>query len=205
MHTHQRRHFLIRLVASCLLGSLQISCFRTTRREGCPSERIIIDLEVAKTCGAGLEQDAKEGETTFILDSGASYHLVGNFSILSSFTAFAAGAAAPTYLARDGRRLAVAGVGTISWGSFHLSDVLYVPGLPAGVVLVSVTQLAERGYLVMFGGGRCHVKEQITGELVGNGRLHSENGVYQLQFLKIPPDTTDTTAPDTLRQHASTI
>ncbi|RCV39548.1 hypothetical protein SETIT_8G233400v2 [Setaria italica] len=151
-----------------------------SRREDSPNE--------------GILQVAKEGETEFILDSGASVHVVGDSSLLSSFRTITAAAAA-AYRARDGRQLVVAGVGTISQGTFQLSDVLHVPGLPVGVVLVSVTQLAERGYLVMFGGGRCHVKDQSTGNMVGNGRLHSQDGLYHLEFLKIPPDTTDTTAP----------
>ncbi|TKW02429.1 hypothetical protein SEVIR_8G243700v4 [Setaria viridis] len=184
---------LLRLLIEFVAGLLRNvdNFLHHKRRKNSPSEGI--QQQVAKTRGAGLEQDAKVDETKFILDSGASVHAVGNFSLLSSFRKITA--AATSYRARDGRQLVVAGTGTISRGSFQLSDVLYVPDLRAGVALVSVLQLAERGYLVMFGGGRCHVKDQSTGNMVGNGRLHSQDGLYHLEFLKIPPDTTDTTAP----------
>lgn len=130
----------------------------------------------------------------FILDSGASLHAVGDKSSLSEFTTRVPAGMTTTYHARDGRKLTVAGVGTISCDNFHLSDVLYVPGLRAGVVLVSVQQLAGRGYLAMFGGGRCSVKDPSSGEIVGKGRLH-DDGLYHLdEFLNIqPPDTTNVT------------
>lgn len=118
----------------------------------------------------------------FILDSGAILHAVGGKSSLSEFTAKVPAGMATTYQARDGRQLTIAGVGTISCDNFHLSDVLYVPGLRAGVVLVSVQQLVGRGYLTMFGGGRCSVKDPSSGEIVGKGRLH-DDGLYHLDFL----------------------
>lgn len=128
----------------------------------------------------------------FILDSRAACHVASNVSVFSSssFTAMtttlAASSAAATYLAYDGTRLAVAGVGTVSCDNFHLTDVLYVPGMRAGLNLVSVQQLAERDYLVMFGGGQCSVRERSTGKIVGKGRMHDDDGLYHLDFLTIP-------------------
>lgn len=132
-----------------------------------------------------------------ILDSGAACHVAGDKSLFSPSSFRTVAAADACYPARDGRRLAVAGVGTVAWGSFQLSDVLYVPGLLAGVVLVSVPQLAERGYLVAFGGGQCYVQDRSAGKIVGKGRLHGDDALYQLDYLNIPPepDTTDSTAP----------
>lgn len=134
----------------------------------------------------------------FILDSGASRHVAGDKSLFSSpvRTIALSDSIAAAYRTRDGRHLAVAGVGTISHQSnFQLPDVLYVPDIRTGVVLVSVPQLAERGYLVMLGAGQCHVKDQSSGKMVGKGRLHDQDGLYHLEFLNIPADTMDSTAP----------
>jgi hypothetical protein len=101
------------------------------------------------------------GTSYFILDSGATSHVVGDVSLLSpSFrsrtTATPAGTAAAPYQAHDGRVFTVAGVGTVSWGNFHILNVLSVPDLRTELNLVSVQQLAECDYLlVMFGGGQC--------------------------------------------------
>lgn len=134
----------------------------------------------------------------FILDSRASRHVAGDKSLFSSpvRTITPSDSIAAAYRARDGRQLAVAGVGTISHHrGFQLQDVLYVPDIRTGVVLVSVPQLAERGYLVMLGGGQCHVKDQSSGKMVGKGRLHDQDGLYHLEFLNIPPNTADSTTP----------
>ncbi|CAL4982668.1 unnamed protein product [Urochloa decumbens] len=133
----------------------------------------------------------------FILDSGATHHVAGDMSLFLSpiRTLTPAGSAAATHRARDGRRLAVVGVGTISSDGFHLSDVLCVPELPTGVILVSVPRLAERGYLVTFGGGQCCVQDQSSGEILGKGRLHGDDALYHLEYLNIPSDKTDSTAP----------
>ncbi|CAO1940385.1 unnamed protein product [Urochloa humidicola] len=133
----------------------------------------------------------------FILDSGATHHVAGDMSLFTSpiRTLNPAGSAAAIYQARDGRLLAVIGVGTVSLDGFHLTDVLCVPELPAGVILVSVPRLAERGYLVAFGSGQCYVQDQSSGEILGKGRLHGDDALYHLEYLKIPSDKTDSTAP----------
>ncbi|CAD6252684.1 unnamed protein product [Miscanthus lutarioriparius] len=141
-----------------------------------------------------LSSSAKPSLPCFILDSRAACHVASNVSVFSSssssssFTAVApaASSAAATYLAHDGTQLTVAGVGTVSCDNFHLTDVLYVPGMRTGVNLVSVQQLAERDYLVMFGGDQCSVRERSSGKIVGKGRMHDDDGLYHLDFLTIP-------------------
>ncbi|PUZ45809.1 hypothetical protein GQ55_8G254400 [Panicum hallii var. hallii] len=122
-----------------------------------------------------------------ILDSGATNHAVGDISLLSSFRVVTPSGIASAYIRiRDGRQLPVAGVGTICRDGFHLPDVLYVPGFCAGVILVSVSKLSERGYIIMFGRGQCHVQDQSSGDVVGKGQLRGEDGLYHLEYLKIP-------------------
>jgi hypothetical protein len=128
-------------------------------------------------------------EPRLILDSGATNHAVGDISLLSSFRVVTPSGIASAYIRiRDGRQLPVAGVGTICRDGFHLPDVLYVPGFCAGVILVSVSKLSERGYIIMFGRGQCHVQDQSSGDVVGKGQLRGEDGLYHLEYLKIPPD-----------------
>jgi hypothetical protein len=151
------------------------------------------------------------GTSYFILDSGATSHVVGDVSLLSpSFrsrtTATPAGTAAAPYQAHDGRVLTVAGVGTISWGNFHIPNVLWVPDLRTELNLVSVQQLAECDYLVMFGGGQCSVMERASGKIVGKGTLHADDG--SCKFLHIPgvgPQACATTSskPSRRTQNAS--
>ncbi|CAN6373531.1 unnamed protein product [Urochloa humidicola] len=201
---------------SSLQGFFTLFAARSPRRDGCPADAFPSarhedpnqrTVRISKTCAAGLQQESRADETSqqdspspdgrsvvpcFILDSGAACHVAGDKSFFSSplrlATATPAGSAA-TYQARDGRQLAVAGFGTIDWGSFHLSDVLYVPDLPAGVMLVSVPKLTQHGYLVGFGAGQCYVQEQGSGKIVGKGRLLEEDALYHLEFLKISSDT----------------
>lgn len=140
-------------------------------------------------CSTKRDQD----NPSLILDSGARYHVTGVKTLLSEFTVGTldpdGSATTAFYHARDGRVLPVAGVGTLACDNFHLSNVLFVPGLGTGVTpvagLVSLRQLAERDCLVIFGGGRCYVKDQSSGKLVGQGRLHEDDGLYHLQFLRI--------------------
>lgn len=115
-------------------------------------------------------------DPTLILDSGASCHATSDKSLLSNLTA-----AAP-------EDLPVAEVGTVASEKFQLPGVLHAPSLAPGTVRVSVQLLAAWGYLVLFGGGGCLVMERSGGKLVGQGRLQEDDGLYRLEFLKIPLD-----------------
>lgn len=177
-------------------------------------------VEVSKNSAAGFENGSEEGETSqgdghsheyilqldtglslseypcFILDSAAACHAAGDRSLFSSSsfrTVTAPAGSAAAYQARDGRRLDVTGVGTISCDKINLPDVLCAPALSPGVIRVSVQKLAERDYLVMSGGGLCYVRERSSGELVGKDRLHDKDGLYHLESLSIPPDNPDAT------------
>ena len=53
--------------------------------------------------------------------------------------------------------------------------------------LISASQLASHGYLVVFDEFVCHVQDRLTGNLIRAGRRHS--GVYVLEYLRMPPVT----------------
>lgn len=135
---------------------------------------------------------APDRTSMWILDSGAACHVVSDVSLFSSsFPVATPAGSAAAYQAHDGSAHTVAGVGTISCQNFRIPDVLCVPDLRTGLNRVSVQQLAERDYLVMFGSGQCSVIEQSSGKIVGKGQLHGDDGLYHLEFLKIPPDNAD--------------
>jgi hypothetical protein len=132
------------------------------------------------------------------LDSVASYHAAADRSWLSGFdTAAPAAGRDAVHRTRDGTELPAAGAGTLATEKFQLPDVLHIPGLVSGTVLVSVQLLARLGYLVMFGAGQCLVMDRSAGKLVGQGRLQQDNGLYCLDFLKIPLDAAATPAEGT--------
>ena len=64
---------------------------------------------------------------------------------------------------------------------FHIPDVAYIPKLSMN--LISVSQLASRGYLVIFDELLCYVQDRHTGTLIGTGRHLSR--VYVLDHLRL--------------------
>jgi hypothetical protein len=88
---------------------------------------------------------------SWVLDSGASYHITGDSSIMRKFVA---GNLGKVHLA-DGRALDVCGMGDVDLrlpGGFiwKITKVRYVPKLTGN--LVSVCQLNVDGYGIAFGG-----------------------------------------------------
>lgn len=133
-------------------------------------------------------EGSKGSDPIFILDSGASYHVTSDKWLFRRLDITAAPESRLTTVRRaDGALLPVAGTGTVASENFHLPDVLYIPGLMPGKILVSVSQLADLGYYVMFGGGQCRVMDRTGDKLVGQGPLQRDDGFYyRLEFLKIP-------------------
>ncbi|KAL6653710.1 hypothetical protein ACP70R_008634 [Stipagrostis hirtigluma subsp. patula] len=141
------------------------------------------------SCGNQNEEAAasmRSHHPVLILDTGATNHVTGDKDLFLTFRTGSPEGDTAVYRAPDGWALPVAGAGTIDCERFQLSGVLYVPQLETRVTLVSVQQLAGCGYLVMFGGGQCYVKDRSSGSLVGKGRLHDDDGLYHLEFLRIP-------------------
>jgi hypothetical protein len=52
--------------------------------------------------------------------------------------------------------------------------------------LVSVPQLARRGFSVMFCGPDCTVQDGSTKAVVGEGQLRDDDGFYHLAYLMVP-------------------
>jgi hypothetical protein len=84
--------------------------------------------------------------------------------------------------AGDGTPMEVRGRGAVVTDAVVLPDVCFVPGLAAN--LVSAGKLAELGYTIRFARGACRVIDG-GGSLAGEARL-GEDGMFELQFLKLP-------------------
>jgi hypothetical protein len=122
------------------------------------------------------------------LDSVASCHATADRRCISGFDAASPGDGAAVHRTRDGRELPITGSGSVASGNFQVPAVRYVPGLLSGTILISVQQLAAWGYGVMFVGGKCLVKDRKSDKLLGQGFLQEDDGVYRLEFLRIPLD-----------------
>ncbi|KAL6907806.1 hypothetical protein ACP4OV_001976 [Aristida adscensionis] len=121
----------------------------------------------------------------FIFHSGACYHVARNLKLFDpeSFVAYA------DVLQVGGDSLRVEGRGSVIFGSTTLPEVLYVPGLAAGVGnMVSVSQLVAMDYRVEFcRGGQVLVRESLAGagEVVGRG-TRVDGGLYMVDYLRVP-------------------
>jgi len=129
-------------------------------------------------------EGSKDGAVDFIVDTGAPVHATACADLLSdpSPPEEGGGASFPT---RAGEDHPVAAVGTIATPDIVLGGVSLVPGLGSRRTLISVRQLARQGLTVTFGRESCQIKDENTGNLVGEGRLR-EDGFYYVAYLRIP-------------------
>ena len=91
----------------------------------------------------------------------------------------------------DSTTLPIATCGTLHTAHFHIPDVAYIPKLSMN--FISVSQLASRGYLVIFYELLCYVQDRHTGTLIGAGRRLS--GIYVLDHLRLPLPASSVASP----------
>ena len=77
----------------------------------------------------------------------------------------------------------VAALGRLATPHFDVPDFRHVPGLGQRTVVVSVGELARRGFAVGFGPRTCDVTDPTTGAVVGKGRMRG--GRYYLDYLRV--------------------
>jgi hypothetical protein len=102
--------------------------------------------------------------SVWIFDSGASHHMSydrKSFLSLNSTSSM-------SVMTADGTPMPLAGIGSVSTSNLSLSDVYYIPNLTMS--LVSVSQLCDSGYSVMFSSTHCYVQDPQSGRLIGTGR-----------------------------------
>ncbi|KAG9447257.1 hypothetical protein H6P81_013385 [Aristolochia fimbriata] len=110
---------------------------------------------------------AHSGKSSWIIDSSASSHMSSDLSLFvytsSSTTTFS-----PICTA-DGSQLSDSSVGSICTPSgIRLSNVMYVPQLLLN--LISVGQLCDLGFHVLFTSSGCQLQDPTSGKVLGTGR-----------------------------------
>ena len=132
------------------------------------------------TIQSGLHSSSPTGisTTTWIFDSGSSHHMTPNASILSHCFTHVSPISIAT--ANDSP-MSVVSIGSISSCALSISDVFYVPQL--SLSLLSISQLSDSGFDVVFSSSTCVVQDQVTRKQIGTGRRVGD--LYVLESLHV--------------------
>ena len=136
------------------------------------------------TTHSGLHSSSPTGisPTTWIFDSGSSHHMTSDISLLSHCVT----PVSPISIATaNGSPMSVVSIGSISSRALSISDVFYVPQL--SLSLLSISQLSDSGFDVVFSSSTCVVQDQVTRKQIGIGRRVGD--LYILESLHIPPSS----------------
>ena len=114
--------------------------------------------------------------TSWVIDSGASSHMTGFPSVLTSYRPKTS---IPDVRIADGRSCPVLGYGqSRATSSLPLQHVLYIPGFPANLLSISaITKALHCG--VFFFPHHCVFQDLDTGRRIGLGRENGR-GIYEL-------------------------
>ena len=114
--------------------------------------------------------------TSWVIDSGASSHMTGIPSVLTSYWPETS---IPDVRIADGRSCPVLGSGqSRATSSLPLQHVLYIPGFPANLLSISaITKALHCG--VFFFPHQCVFQDLDTGQRIGLGRENGR-GIYEL-------------------------
>jgi hypothetical protein len=128
----------------------------------------------------------QSGTSPWYLDSGASFHMTSDSSILSAFRSLIS---LVRVLTADGTSLTVSSRGTLSTSSFSVPDISHVPHLKMN--LFSAGQLTNSGCRVILDADSCAVQDHHTQALVGAGpRRRDSSGLWELDWLRVPSAAT---------------
>jgi hypothetical protein len=115
---------------------------------------------------------------TWLIDSGASRHMIGYQELLSDL---AKRESHQRIILGDDARYAVRGAGATSFQlksrkTLKMKDVLHVPGMTSN--LVTVSALEDEGYYVLFSRGRVYIQKHGSNEKIEIGIR--DGGLYRL-------------------------
>ena len=128
----------------------------------------------------------QSGTSSWVLDSGASFHMTFDSSHLSSLRPFNSPI---SVLTADGTPLPVSSRGTLSTSSFFVPDISHVPRLTMN--LFSARQLTDSGCRVILDDDSCSVQDRHTQALVGAGlQRRDSQGLWELDWLRVPSAAT---------------
>ncbi|CAL5429371.1 unnamed protein product [Camellia sinensis] len=135
----------------------------------------------------GLSGSSSSGNihTSWIFDSGCSHHMTPVASLLSNCVS---PSSSITIATANGSSMPVHSVGSISCSHLSLSPVFYVPHL--SLSLISISQLSDSGFDVVFSSSHCVVQDRVSKRQIGIGRRVGE--LYILESLHVPLEVSST-------------
>lgn len=120
--------------------------------------------------------------SSWVLDSGASFHMSYDSSALSSLQPLDSPV---NILTTDGTPLPVVSCGTLSTPSFSVPNVSHVPRLTMN--LFSAAQLTDFGCRVILDTDSCSIQDLHTKAPVGAGpRCRESEGLWEVDWLHVP-------------------
>lgn len=166
------------------------------KKDDCPRLKMKTGDEFVFSATTALREDDR---ATWLLDSGASSHMTGDFG---DFMEYADLSAPLSVTVANGQRLEVKGRGSVrflldSGSTVKLSNVLYVPRLDSK--LVSVPALTARGVVVQFEHRRAliTVNESVVATIPKVGKLFSWR--VGRESTNVVNSAVATTSPSTAR------
>ncbi|KAL5205470.1 hypothetical protein ABZP36_033679 [Zizania latifolia] len=113
--------------------------------------------------------------------SNVTEHMTGEIFYLANFTSTCPGRPVRTH---TGMLLQVRGKGTLRFMELAVPDVSFVPGLTENVI--SLSQLTDSGFNVMFDPDGCTVTRKHNEQVVGRAS-HAGGQLYRINFLRVAP------------------
>jgi hypothetical protein len=124
--------------------------------------------------------------SSWVLDSGASFHMTSNHSKLASSKPVPDGDSVQTV---DGTLCHITHEGSLCNSHFTVPNIFFVPELSMN--LLSVDQIIDHSCFVGFDDSSCLVQDHRTGDVIGTGRHRkSAPRLYILDTLHLPSSTT---------------
>jgi len=140
---------------------------------------VVQDLLLKDLSGAAA---AGSSSSSWVLDSGASFHVTSNQSQLVACKPVVDGVSVQT---ADGTSCPITHHGSLSNSYFSVPDVSFVPKLSMN--LLSVGQLADHNCFVGFDDSTCFIQDRRTGTVLGTGHRRSGSpSLYVLDTLRLP-------------------
>jgi len=126
--------------------------------------------------------------SSWVLDSGTSFHVTSDKSQLVNCQAVHNGASVQT---ANGISCPITSHGSLSTPHFSVPNVSFVPQL--SINLLSVGQITDQNCFIGFDDSSCFVQDRRTGRVIGTGqRRRGSSSLYVLDTLSLPASATST-------------
>ncbi|KAL9936222.1 hypothetical protein V8E36_005064, partial [Tilletia maclaganii] len=137
-------------------GHWELECRKKAADEKKGQDKVAYAKEInIGTVYAAVERKDKRSQLTFVIDSGATRHVVADRRWFSSYEA----TAGRVITTANGAKMPVLGLGTVTAylenGQISIDGVAHVPSAVSN--LLSVDRMVDEGFEVSFSGGSCRI------------------------------------------------